>query len=101
MKSFLFFFTLVLIFTGLSYVEGISNYQSLNFLKFLKLMKANGWDKKVFDSNNRKIAKNLLLPKTFKQDYGAELKLESLESKKKPEKSLGQFHEGKNEDYFN
>ena len=100
MKSFLFLFTLVLVFTDLSHVEGISNYQSLNFLKFLKLMKANGWDKKVFDSNNRKIAKNLLLPKLFKQDYGSELELESLESKKKPEKSLGQFHEGKNEDNF-
>ena len=96
MKSFLFLFTLVLVFTDLSHVEGISNYQSLNFLKFLKLMKANGWDKKVFDSNNRKIAKNLLLPKLFKEDYGSELELKSLESKKKPEKSLGQFHEGKN-----
>ena len=59
-------------------------------------MKANGWDKKVFNSNNQKIAKNLLLPKLFKEDYGAELELESLESKEKTEKSLGQFHEGKN-----
>ena len=94
MKSFLFIFTLVLVFTGLFQVKGISKYQSVNFMKFLKLMKANGWDKKVFDSNNQNIAKNLLLPKTFKQDYGSELELESLESKKK-EKSLRQFHEGK------
>ena len=66
-------------------------------MKFLKLMKANGWDKKVFDSNNQKIAKNILLPKKFKQDYGSELELEleSLQSRK-TEKSLRQFHEGKN-----
>ena len=91
MKSFLFIFTLVLLSTGLSEVEAISNYQSLNFLKFLKLMKANGWDKKFLDSNNRKIIKNLLLPKKIKQDYGSEL--ESLESNKK-EKTLRHFHEG-------
>ena len=96
MKSFLFIFTLVLLFTGLSEVEAISNYQSLNFLKFLKLMKANGWDKKVWDSNNRKIAKNLLISKNFKQDYGSELELESLKSKTKTEKSLRLVHEGKN-----
>ena len=96
MKSFLFIFTLVLLFTGLSEVKAISNYQSLNFLKFLKLMKANGWDKKVWDSNNRKIAKNLLISKNFKQDYGSELELESLKSKTKTEKSLRLVHEGKN-----
>ena len=90
MKSFLFIFTLVLVFTGLSHVEGISNYQSLNFLKFLKLMKANGWDKKVFDSNNRKIANNLFLPPKNKQDYGSELELE-----KKKEKTLTHCQEGK------
>ena len=111
MKTFLFLFALVLVFTGLSQVEGKSNYQFVNFMKFLKLMKANyqfvnfmeflklmkanGWDKKFFDSNNRKIAKNLLLSKKFKQDYGSELELESLESKKK-EKTLRNFHEGKN-----
>ena len=94
MKSFLFIFTLVLVSTGLSQVEKKSKYQSVNFMKFLKLMKANGWDKKVFDSNNQKIAKNLLLPKKVKQDYGSELEVESLESK--TEKSLRQFHEGKN-----
>jgi hypothetical protein len=95
MKTFLFLFTLVLVFTGLSQVEGKSNYQFVNFMEFLKLMKANGWDKKFFDSNNRKIAKNLLSSKKFKQDYGSELELESLESKKK-EKTLRNFHEGKN-----
>ena len=63
-------------------------------MKFLKLMKANGWDKKFLDSNNRKIIKNLLLPKKIKQDYGSELELESLESNKK-EKNLRHFHEGK------
>ena len=63
MRSCLFLFTLVLFFTGLSQVEGKSKYQFVNFLKFLKLMKANGWDKKYLDSNNRKIIKNLLLPK--------------------------------------
>ena len=62
-------------------------------MKFLKLMKANGWDKKFFDSNNRKIVKNLLLPKKIKQGYGSELELESLESKKK-ETTLRHFHEG-------
>ena len=62
-------------------------------MKFLKLMKANGWDKKFFDSNNRKIVKNLLLPKKIKQGYGSELELESLESKKK-ERTLRHFHEG-------
>ena len=108
MKRFLFLFTLVLVFTGLSQVEGKSNYQFVNFMKFLKLMKANyqfvnfmeflklmkanGWDKKFFDSNNRKIVKNLLLPKKIN---GSELELESLESKKK-EKTLRNFHEGKN-----
>ena len=95
MKSSLFIFTLFLFFTGLSQIEGKSNYQFVNFMKFLKLMKANGWDKKFLDSNNRKIAKNLLLPKKIKQDYGSELKLESLESKKK-EKTLRHCHEGKN-----
>ena len=94
MKSFLSIFTLVLLFTGLSQVKGKSKYQSVNFMKFLKLMKENGWDIKVFDSNNRKIAKNLLLPKKVKQDYGSELEVESLESK--TEKRLRQFHEGKN-----
>ena len=92
MRSCLFLFTLVLFFTGLSLVEGKSKYQFVNFLKFLKLMKANGWDKKFLDSNNRKIIKNLLLPKKIKQDYGSEL--ESLESNKK-EKTLRHFHEGK------
>ena len=91
MRSCLFLFTLVLFFTGLSQVEGKSKYQFVNFLKFLKLMKANGWDKKVFDSNNRKIAKNLLLPKLFKEDYGSELELE-----KKKEKTLTHCQEGKN-----
>ena len=91
MKSFLFIFTLVLLSTGLSEVEAISNYQSLNFLKFLKLMKANGWDKKVWDSYKRKIAKNLLISENFKQDYGSEL-----ESKTKAEKSLRLVNEGKN-----
>ena len=94
MRSFLFLFTLVLVFTGLSQVEGKSKFQFTNFMKFLKLMKANGWDKKFFDSNNRKILKNLLLPKKIKQDYGSELELESLESKKK-EKTFRHFHEGK------
>ena len=92
MRSCLFLITLVLFFTGLSQVEGKSKYQFVNFLKFLKLMKANGWDKKYLDSNNRKIIKNLLLPKKIKQDYGSEL--ESLESNKK-EKTLRHFHEGK------
>ena len=57
-------------------------------------MKANGWDKKYLDSNNRKILKNLLLPKKIKQDYESELELEKLESNKK-EKTLRHFHEGK------
>ena len=77
-------------------IEGKSNYQSVNFMKFLKLMKANGWDKKFFDSNNRKIVKNLLLPKKIN---GSELELESLESKKK-EKTLRHFHEGKNQGHL-
>ena len=94
MRSCLFLFTLVLFFTGLSQVEGKSKYQFVNFLKFLKLMKANGWDKKYLDSNNRKIIKNLLLPKKIKQDYPSELELESLESNKK-EKNLRHFHKGK------
>ena len=94
MKSFLFLFTLVLFFTGLSQVEGKSKYQFVNFLKFLKLMKANGWDKNLFDSNNQKIVKNLLLPQKIKQKYGSELELESLESNKK-EKTLRHFQEGK------
>ena len=91
MRSCLFLFTLVLFFTGLSQVEGKSKYQFVNFLKFLKLMKANGWDKKVWDSNKRKIAKNLLISENFKQDYGSEL-----ESKTKAEKSLRLVNEGKN-----
>ena len=45
-------------------------------MKFLKLMKANEWDKKFLDSNDRKIAKNLLLPQKINQDYGSELELE-------------------------
>ena len=94
MKSFLFIFTLVSVSIGLSLVEKKSKYQSVNFMKFLKLMKENGWDKKVFDSNNQKNAKNFLLPQKVEQDYGSELEVESLESK--TEKSLRQFHEGKN-----
>ena len=64
-------------------------------MKFLKLMKTYKWDKNVFDYNNRKIAKSRLLSKTFKQDYGSEFELESLESKK-TEKNLLQIHKGKN-----
>ena len=94
MKSFLFLLTSFLFFKGLSEVEGKSTFQLVNFMKFLKLMKANGWDKKFFDSNNQKILKNLLLPKKIKQDYGSELELESLESKKK-EKTMRRSHEGK------
>ena len=54
-------------------------------------MKANGWDKNFLDSNNQKIANNLLLPQKIKQDYGSELELE-----KKKEKTLPHCHEGKN-----
>ena len=91
MKSSLFLFTLILFFTGLSQVEGKTNYQFVNFMKFLKLMKANEWDKKFLDSNDQKIAKNLLLPPKIKQDYGSELELE-----KKKEKALTHCQEGKN-----
>ena len=91
MKSSLFLFTLILFFTGLSQVEGKTNYQFVNFMKFLKLMKANEWDKKFLDSNDRKIAKNLLLPPKINQDYGSELELE-----KKKEKALTHCQEGKN-----
>ena len=91
MKSSLFLFTLFLFFTCLSQVEGKANYQFVNFMKFLKLMKANGWDKNFLDSNNQKIANNLLLPQKIKQDYGSELELE-----KKKEKTLPHCHEGKN-----
>ena len=91
MKRSLFLFTLFLFFTGLSQVEGKTNYEFVNFMKFLKLMKANEWDKKFLDSNDRKIVKNLLLPQEIKQDYGSELELE-----KKKEKILTHCHEGKN-----
>ena len=91
MKSSLFLFTLFLFFTGLSQVEGKTNYQFVNFIKFLKLMKANGWDKKSLDSNDGKIANNLLLPQKIKQDYGSELELE-----KKKEKTLTHCPNGKN-----
>ena len=96
MKSSLFLFTSILFFTGLSQVEGKTNYQFVNFMKFLKLMKANEWDKKLLDNNDQKIANNLLLPRKIKQDYGSELELESLKSKTKIEKSLRLVHEGKN-----
>ena len=86
MKRSLFLFTLFLFFTGLSQVEGKTNYEFVNFMKFLKLMKANEWDKKFLDSNDRKIANNLI-----KQDYGSELELE-----KKKEKTLTHCQEGKN-----
>ena len=91
MKRSLFLFTLFLFFTGLSQVEGKTNYQFVNFMKILKLMKANEWDKKFLDSNDRKIVKNLLLPQEIKQDYGSELELE-----KKKEKTLTHCQEGKN-----
>ena len=91
MKRSLFLFTLFLFFTGLSQVEGRTNYEFVNFMKFLKLMKANEWDKKFLDSNDRKIANNLLLPQKINQDYGSELELE-----KKKEKTLTHYHEGKN-----
>ena len=91
MKRSLFLFTLFLFFTGLSQVEGKTNYEFVNFMKFLKLMKANEWDKKFLDSNDRKIVKNLLLPQEIKQDYGSELELE-----KKKEKTLTHCQEGKN-----
>ena len=91
MKRSLFLFTSFLFFTGLSQVEGKTNYEFVNFMKFLKLMKANEWDKKFLDSNDRKIAKNLLLPQEIKQDYGSELELE-----KKKEKTLTHCQEGKN-----
>ena len=91
MKRSLFLFTLFLFFTGLSKVEGKTNYEFVNFMKFLKLMKANEWDKKFLDSNDRKIVKNLLLPQEIKQDYGSELELE-----KKKEKTLTHCQEGKN-----
>ena len=86
MKRSLFLFTLFLFFTGLSQVEGKTNYEFVNFMKFLKLKKANEWDKKFLDSNDRKIANNLI-----KQDYGSELELE-----KKKEKTLTHCQEGKN-----
>ena len=54
-------------------------------------MKANGWDKKSLDSNDGKIANNLLLPQKIKQDYGSELELE-----KKKEKTLTHCPNGKN-----
>ena len=54
-------------------------------------MKANEWDKKFLDSNDRKIAKNLLLPQKIKQDYETELELE-----KKKGKNLTHCQEGKN-----
>ena len=60
-------------------------------MKVLKLMKANEWDKKFLDSNDRKIAKNLLLPQKIKQDYETELELE-----KKKGKNLTHCQEGKN-----
>ena len=91
MKRSLFLFTLFLFFTGLSQVEGKTNYEFVNFMKFLKLMKANEWDKKFLDSNDRKIVKNLLLPQEIKQNYGSELELE-----KKKEKTLTHCQEGKN-----
>ena len=91
MKRSLFLFTLFLFFTGLSQVEGRTNYEFVNFMKFLKLMKANEWDKKFLDSNGRKIAKNLLLPQKIKQDYETELELE-----KKKGKNLTHCQEGKN-----
>ena len=91
MKSSLFLFTSILFFTGLSQVEGKTNYQFVNFMKFLKLMKANEWDKKLLDNNDQKIANNLLLPRKIKQDYGSELELE-----KKKEKALTHCQEGKN-----
>ena len=91
MKRSLFLFTLFLFFTGLSQVEGRTNYEFVNFMKFLKLMKANEWDKKFLDSNDRKIAKNLLLPQKIKQDYETELELE-----KKKGKNLTHCQEGKN-----
>ena len=90
MKRSLFLFTLFLFFTGLSQVEGRTNYEFVNFMKFLKLMKANEWDKKFLDSNDRKIANNLFLPPKNKQDYGSELELE-----KKKEKTLTHCQEGK------
>ena len=55
-------------------------------------MKANEWDKKFLDSNDRKIAKNLLLPQKIKQDYETELELE-----KKKGKNLTHCQEGKNQ----
>ena len=79
MKSFFYF----LFFTGLPQIEGKSNYQSVNFMKFLELMKANGW-----------FIRHLLLPKKFKQEYRSEFELESLESKMN-EKTFRHIHDGK------
>ena len=91
MKRSLFLFTLFVFFTGLSQVEGKTNYEFVNFMKFLKLMKANEWDKKFLGSTDRKITNNLLLPPKIKQDYGSELELE-----KKKGKNLTHCQEGKN-----
>ena len=71
MRSLSYLPILILYFTGFSPIEG-RGYNLLHFVKFLHLMKQNGWDKDLFDNNQK-----------WKQDYVSELKLEALKSNNK------------------
>ena len=64
MRTFLVLFIVFLVFAEIPQME--ARHQLTNFMKFLQIMKSNGWDKDLIDST-------MFLPQNLKSRFVAEL----------------------------